>query len=345
MNDTGRRYLVTGASGFIGGHVCEALLRRGATVRAMVRASSDTRHLAGLGVELCQAELGDAASLERACAGVDVVIHTAAAVGSFGEWQHFYETGVVGTERLLAAAAHQRVGRFVHVSSIAAYGLRGGRVDEDTPFDLAPERWNHYVREKVMSEQRVWAAHAAGKVAATVVRPSVVIGARDRNAVPRMADLLRLPVAGLPGRPHFRFPVVTIADCVDAIVRAAGSEIAVGRAYNVSGARPIALAEIYGLIARHAGLPAPRLYVPTALALPLTGALEAVWKLLRRAGEPIATRIAIVVSGYDYEVDCSRAARELGWYADGSYEAAIVAALARPGQAPRGAAADLAAAE
>ena len=52
--------------------------------------------------------------------------------------------------------------------------------------------------------------------------------------------------------------------------------------------------------------------------------------LLRRPGEPVATRIAIVVSGYDYQIDCSRARRELGWSATGSYEAAIVAGLAQP---------------
>ena len=176
------------------------------------------------------------------------------------------------------------------------------------------------------------ACRSAGTVAATVIRPSVVIGARDRNAVPRMADLLRLPVAALPGRPDHRFPVVTIDDCTEAIVRAAASEVAVGRAYNVSGAEPISLAAIYGLVARHAGLPEPRLYAPTALMLPLIGGLEAAWKLLRRPGEPIATRIAIVVSGYDYEIECSRAEEELGWRGDGSYEDAIVAALAAPGQ-------------
>lgn len=338
MNDTPKRILVTGASGFIGGHVCEALIRSGARVRAMVRATSDTSHLDGLDLELCRGELGDAASLQRACEGMDLVIHTAAAVGSFGEWAHFHETGVLGTERLLAAAQQQGVRRFVHVSSIAVYGFRphGRRLDEDAPFDVRPQRWNHYVREKVMSEESVWAAHAAGKIEATVLRPSVVIGARDRNAVPRMADLLRLPIAGLPGRPELRFPVVTIEDCVAAIVRAAYSEAAAGRAYNVSGARSIALAEIYGLVAKHAGLRAPGLYVPTAVALPLTGALEAVWKLLGKAGEPIATRIAIVLSGYDYDIDCGRAERELGWRADGSYEAAIVAALAAPSATERG---------
>lgn len=333
MIEPNERILVTGASGFIGGHVCEALLRRGARVRAMVRANSDVSHLSSLKVELCRADLVDPASLERACEGVQRIVHTAAAVGSFGEWSHFYELGVRGTERMLAAAERHGVRRFVHVSSIAAYGLKdhGRRVDEAAPFDLNPPRWNHYVREKVMSEQSVWAAHDAGKIEATVVRPSVVIGARDRNAVPRMADLLRLPVSGLPGRPNFRFPVVTIEDCVDAIVRATESEVAIGRAYNVSGP-PITLSEIYGLIARHAGLPAPSFYAPTAVALPLTGALEAAWKLLRRPGEPIATRIAIVVSGYDYEIDCSRARRELGWRPGGSFEDAVVAALAVPGQ-------------
>ena len=338
LSDTRKTYLVTGASGFIGGHLCEALCKAGARVRAMVRETSDTTHLDGLDLELCRAELGDSDSLDRACDGVDIVIHTAAAVGSFGEWAHFHETGVLGTQRLIAAAERHRVARFVHVSSIAVYGFRphGRRLAEDAPFDRRPQRWNHYVREKVLSEELVWAAHAAGKISATVLRPAVVIGARDRNAVPRMADLLRLPVSGLPGRPSNRFPVVTIDDCVDAIVRAAAVEAAVGRAYNVSGARSIGLAEIYGLVAKHAGLRAPGLYLPTALVLPLTGALEAAWKLLGKAGEPIATRIAIVLSGYDYDIDCDRALRELGWRADGDYEAAIVAALALPNPAGRG---------
>lgn len=338
MSLTHLSILVTGASGFIGGHACAALLREGARVRAMVRRTSDTSHLAGLGVELCHADLSDPESLTRACEGIDLIVHTAAAVGSFGAWEHFHEVGVLGTKRLLEAAQRRGVRRMIHISSIAAYGLKdhGGPVDEDTPLDEHPQRWNHYVREKVLSEQLVWQAHEAGSIAATILRPSVVIGARDRNAVPRMADLLRLPIAGLPGRPTHRFPVVTIDDCVDAIVRAARSDAAIGRAYNVSGARPIELAEIYGLVARHAGLSAPRLYVPTAVALPLTGALEAVWRWLGRDGEPIATRIAIVVSGYDYEIDTSRARAGFGWRADGSYERAIVAALSEPGVGPRG---------
>jgi nucleoside-diphosphate-sugar epimerase len=333
-----KRILVTGASGFIGGHVCEALAGMGLHVRAMARSNSDVGQLSGVDVELCRADLRDPASLERACAGMDLVVHCAAAVGSFGEWEHFHEIGVLGTGRLIDAAARAGARRFVHVSSIAAYGLRdhGRALDEDCPHDERPQAWNHYVREKVMSEQLVWQAHEAGRIQATCIRPSVVIGARDRNAVPRLADLLRLPIVALPGKPDHRFPVVTIEDCVDAIVRAARDEAAIGRAYNVSGEQPIRVAEVFRLVAQHAGLAAPRLYLPTAMMLPLVGGLEAVWKWLGRAGEPVATRIAIVVSGYDYAIDCSRAQRELGWRAKGSYEAAIVAALAEPSRVAPG---------
>jgi nucleoside-diphosphate-sugar epimerase len=332
MNVKRERVLVTGASGFIGGHVCAALVAQGMRVRAMVRQTSDVAHLESLGVELAHGDVTDAASMQRACVGVDLIVHCAAAVGSFGEWAHFYETGVLGTQRLLDAAVEAGVRRFVHISSIAAYGLRdhGRPVDEDTPFDEHPQAWNHYVREKVASEHLVWRAHAEKRIQVTCIRPSVVIGARDRNAIPRLVELLRLPIVALPGGPDLHFPVVTIEDCVDLIVRAVNDERAIGRAYNAAGEQPIRVADFFGFVAKHAGLPAPRLYLPTAALLPMVGALEAAWKLLRKSGEPVATRIAIVVSGYDYAIDCGRAQRELGWRARGDYEAAIAAALAEP---------------
>lgn len=329
---------MTGASGFIGGHACHALVRSGARVRAMVRKTSDVRQLQGAELEIFHADLGDQESLDRACQGMDAIVHTAATVGSFGEWAHFYEVGVRGTERLIEAAHRAGARRFIHLSSIAAYGLKdhGGRVDEDTPFDHAPQPWNHYVREKVMSEQVLWAAHEAGKIQATSLRPSVVIGARDRNAVPRLVELLRLPVTALPGKSHNHFPVVTVEDCVDAIVRAVQQDASIGRAYNVSGNHRVGLGDFFGYIAKHARLRPPRFYLPTEVMLPAVGLLEEAWKRLGRAGEPVATRIAIVVSGYDYDIDCSRTQRELGWSADGSYEAAIRAALEKPSDTKHG---------
>lgn len=333
-----KRILVTGASGFIGGHVCEALVARGAKVRAMVRRTSDVSQLEGTGVELAYADMSDVAGMERACRDIDVVVHTAAAVGSFGEWEHFYETGVLGTQRLVDAAAKCGATRFVHISSIAVYGFHQhkGRVNEDFPFDPKPQGWNHYVREKIMSEELLWKAHAAGRIQATSIRPVIVIGARDRNALPRLVELLNLPVTALPGGPELHFPVVCIEDCVDAIVRSVFNDASIGRAYNVSGDERIKLGDFFGLLAKHVKRPPPKLYLPTAIVTPAVGALEGIWKLLRRPGEPITTRIAIVLAGYDYDIDCTRTQRELGWSAKGSYEAAIVAGLAVPSKVKPG---------
>jgi nucleoside-diphosphate-sugar epimerase len=340
MSESKKRVLVTGASGFIGGHTCEALLRAGYRVRALMRRTSDVSHLDGLDVERAFGDLSDAASLRRACEGVDVVVHTAAPVGSFGEWEHFHEVGVLGTQRLIEAAHGAGATRFVHVSSIAVYGFKAHdtRPHEDTPFELQTESWNHYVREKVMAEQLLWKAHEEGKIRATAIRPVVVIGARDRNAVPRLVDLLRLPVTALPGKASNHFPVITIDDCVDAIVRAVENDASIGRAYNVSGDERIRLDDFFALIAKHASLAAPRLYLPTGLMVAAVGLLEWVWKRLRRAGEPVATRIAIVVSGFDYDIDCTRTQRELGWSAKGSYDAAIAAAMAQASATERGSA-------
>ncbi len=329
MAQQAKRILVTGASGFIGGHVCEALLARGAKVRAMVRRSSDVSQLTRLGVELAYADLGDVEGMKRACEDIDVVVHTAAAVGSYGEWEHFYETGVLGTERLIEAAHERGATRFVHISSIAVYGFKQhtGPVSEDAPFDLKPQSWNHYVREKVMSEQVLWKAHQEKKIQATSIRPVIVVGERDRNALPRLVELLNLPVTALPGNPSLRFPIVCIEDCVDAIVRAVYDDASIGRSYNVAGDPHITLGDFFALLAKHARRPAPRLYLPTGLVTPAVGLLEAAWKLLRRPGEPITTRIAIVLAGYDYDIDCSRTKRELGWRPAGDYEKAIIAGL------------------
>jgi nucleoside-diphosphate-sugar epimerase len=98
----------------------------------------------------------------------------------------------------------------------------------------------------------------------------------------------------------------------------------------------VGLGDFFGYIAKHARLRPPRFYLPTEVMLPAVGLLEEAWKRLGRAGEPVATRIAIVVSGYDYDIDCSRTQRELGWSADGSYEAAIRAALEKPSDTKHG---------
>src|SRR5205085_5431083 len=114
--------VVTGATGLLGSHIALALTERGEQVRALARSDRNTEFLRHLGVELVHADLLQPDSLQAAVAGADVVYHCAARVGNWGTWKQFREDIVDSTGNLLAASARAGVGRFLHVSSLSAYG-------------------------------------------------------------------------------------------------------------------------------------------------------------------------------------------------------------------------------
>src|SRR4249920_3785472 len=116
--------LVTGGTGFIGANVVRELLRAGATVRVLARASSDRRALVDLPVEIAEGDLLDRTSLSRAVTGVREVYHVAA---DYRLWapdpREIYRANVEGTRAILEAAAGAGVHRIVHTSSVGALGL------------------------------------------------------------------------------------------------------------------------------------------------------------------------------------------------------------------------------
>src|SRR5438552_52487 len=114
-----RLNLVTGATGLLGSHICEQLTARGERVRGLVRPTSDTTLLRSFGVELVEGDLQVATSLQRAVAGADIVYHCAARVGDFGTWKQFQAENIDATRNLLDACKAARVGRVLHVSSVA----------------------------------------------------------------------------------------------------------------------------------------------------------------------------------------------------------------------------------
>jgi len=317
--------LVTGASGFIGGHIVEVLKAEGHQVFALVRATSKTSHLKQTGAELIIGDVTDRDSLVRACRGMDWVFHTAALVEIVGRWQDFYQVGVKGTSNLVEAAAGAQVSRFVHFSSMVVCGTRpGGRsYNEETPYDSRVEPWNHYVREKILSEQVVLEAHRAGRIRATVIRPSIVIGPRDRSIVPRLIRLMRSPAACTVGDGTNKVAFVVVEELAATSVKAAGSEVAEGRVYNLSGRDTILQKDMARIITEAAGLRFPKYAIPKGLAMASAALLENLWKLVGARQEPIITRMGIALAAEDWNVDCSRARQELGWVGDSNYKDAI----------------------
>ena len=173
-----RLTLVTGATGLLGNNVVRRLLDRGRAVRVLVRETSDPRALEGLDVETVQGDVCDAKSVERACAGVVCVIHSAGYVQiGRSHLDRHRQVNVEGTRHVAESA--RRVGaRLIHVSSADALGVdpSGAPADEETPLsDSLPVP---YVLTKREAEQVVLDEVAKG-LDAVIVNPALMLGPWD----------------------------------------------------------------------------------------------------------------------------------------------------------------------
>lgn len=219
------RWLLTGATGFIGLTLAERLRVRGHAVRALVRASSRVAELEGLGVELSRGDVTDPRSLPAAVEGCDAVVHLAGLTKALGP-EAYRRVNVLGARHLaLACVAARPRPLLVLVSSLAAAGpAQAGRPrrEEDAPAPVSA-----YGRSKLEGENEVRAL--AGRLEATVVRPPIVYGPRDREMLPPLFRMARLGVVVKAGFGDKRYSVVHVEDLAEGILAAADRGRRLGR--------------------------------------------------------------------------------------------------------------------
>jgi len=325
------RALITGASGLVGSHLVERLLRDGWTLRALVRDRARAGWLVSQGVELRDGDTRDRAAFARAAEGVQYVFHCAAAITPRGGWEAFRAPNIDGTANAVAAAAHAGA-RLLHLSSVAVYGpdgrralLRGAGLQELQPFLPVPDdAW--YARSKRESETLVMDAHRDGRVWATAVRPCVIYGPRDRQFVPRAATLLRLPLVPRLGG-EATLSIVHARSVAEVAVRAATSEVAGGRAYNVTNDPPITVREFYEAAQAGLGIRARWLPIPAALITGAMGGIGAALRALRIPGAALLNARALDFVLADNPFSSERARIELGWTSSIDPRAAIAEAF------------------
>jgi nucleoside-diphosphate-sugar epimerase len=304
------RVLVTGATGFIGRHVAEALVERGHDVRCVVRRPEKAAPLAARGMDVVPGDLTDAASLKAAAHGRDTLVHAAAQAGDWAGRRAYEDANVAGTRNLLDAAEAMGAARVVHVSSVAVYGRRRGRVDEGAPYERTGDG---YTDTKIAAEQLVFERHRAGRLRCSVVRPCIVYGPYDWKFVPRVAEGLEGGRVPLIARGAHRAPIVSVSDVADLVMECALQSSALGEAFNCASTEVVSWKRLFDEIAQLLGARVPRWSVPFRVAYGAGAVLEALYRLAGSSTPPVITRFAAEVLGTAVEYDVSKAERLLGW--------------------------------
>jgi farnesol dehydrogenase len=327
--------LITGATGFLGRrlvaelaprHELRVLVRpgrlgevaaaaRGGGVGAAGAAALGRGGAFPAGVEVAAGDVTDAASLRRAAAGCEAVVHAAALVKILAPAAEFDRVNVGGLENVLAAAAAAGAAKVVYVSSFMALGPSeggpGGVLDESA--DGGDRAWiNSYERTKAQADRLARRAIAAGQPLA-VVYPGVIYGPGEMTegnlVVRHVLDLVHRRLPALIGSPARRWCYVFVDD----VARGIGQVLERARpgARYVLGGENVALGDFYRVVEELSGVPVPRRRLPDGVAKAL-GAVQKGWATVRRS-TPALTPDLVEVYRHDWAYSSARAAAEIGY--------------------------------
>ena len=257
------KVLVTGATGFTGGHLATTLANRGYHVRALVRPRSVARFegsaAARAGVHACPGDLTDASALRNAAKGVDVVYHIAATYREAGQPDAAYrDVNVRGTQNVLDAALNGGARRVVHCSTGGVHGhIERPPADEDAPF--APG--DIYQETKLEAESLAREYGRTHTIEVVIARPIGIYGPGDTRFLKMFRGLSRGRFPMLGSGDAF-YHLTYIDDLVEGFRLCGEVPGAAGRTYILAGPRYTTLRELVALIANELGVKPPRVHLP-----------------------------------------------------------------------------------
>jgi len=301
--------LVTGATGFVGSRLVEALVQRGQSVACLIRKSSNPQFLQTLPVRLIEGDLESPAAIHGALRGIETVYHVAGSIKAANR-DSYFRVNQIGTRRLLEALAEGSPGlkRFIHVSSLAAAGP--SPADRGLTEDVKPNPISWYGESKLESERE--ALRYAGTFRVTILRPSAVYGPRDRETL----AIFRMVKGGClltPGRFTRRFSLIYVDDLITALMSAGEQDTPSGEVFFVSRPEMYTWEQVGAAIALALGRKCRRIAFPAQLAL-VAGAAGDLWARLSGRPATINSQKIKELLQPSWLCDSSKASRRLGFH-------------------------------
>jgi nucleoside-diphosphate-sugar epimerase len=293
-------------------------------VWVLARTYQSVMHLQNLGAHIVEGDVRRWSSLRQAARGKDVVLHCAGKVEPAGRWIDFLEVNVLGTERVIQAAIEQGVRRIVHVSSIGIYGPRpeGTVISEDEGYDPNPGARGFYTRSKIEADQMALWYAAERSAPVMVIRPGTIYGPGGKGGLVR-AGVRRGRLNIIFGDGHNLLPLVYVENVVDALVCAARSEAADGRAYNIVDDDEVSQRLYVECMGRALGMQQSSVYLPLPIVRTLAAGMDFARAALRGRRSPQGLFHRISRSLQSVQYDTSRAKEELVWLPRVGFEEAL----------------------
>lgn len=318
------RVMLTGATGFIGSHIARAFCENQVEVGCLVRNTSSLANLEGLPVELRTADLRNTGDLTRAFSGYDWVIHNAAKVSDWGDYEEFYQTTVTGTVNVLTACVQAGIKNILMTGSNSVYGEEDSPIikDEDSPYNSHykyfgdsrfPCKLNYYRDTKALAKKEALAFAARHNLNLTIIEPVWVYGERELNT--GFYEYLKTAKTGIPfvpGSKHNKFHVIYAVDLARAYFLAYTKQPAGQNCILIGNEQAESMDRIYELFCSAAGVKKPG-NLPKALTYPVGLLMELFYTVVKASNPPLLTRGRVNMFYDNIEFSVEKAERILGF--------------------------------
>ena len=251
--------LVTGATGFTGGHLVNNLLNHNYQVRILAQTSSNIEKFKNKPVEIFLGRLQNKDHMFKAVEGVDVVFHVAALYRAANlPDSAYWEVNVIGTQNVLDAALYHNVKRFVHCSTGGVHGhIEHPPANEDAPFSPG----DVYQDSKAEGEKLAMYYFKEKGLPVSVIRPTGIYGPGDTRML-KMYRMIQDKKFIMFGKGAVNYHLTYVTDTVEGLRLAAEKEVALGQAYLIAGEEYTTLLEFAQTVARVLNVPIPKIKLP-----------------------------------------------------------------------------------
>jgi dihydroflavonol-4-reductase len=305
------KYLITGATGFIGPHLVKKLVSEGHSCRCLVRKSSNVEVLTKLGVELVEGDITRAETLKGIADGTDRVLHMATLghMSNFTVTESMFEAiNVQGTLHIMKEALKARVQRIVHCSTVAAMGICA---DVPATEESSCNPHHAYGRSKLKAEHKIRGLIAEKALPAVIIRFSMVYGPGDPRDILKLTRLTKKGLFPKIGNKPKLTPLIHVDDAVKGLLLAA-EKGRVGEVYLLTNPDSLPFDDIRKILQQALEVRRFPLYVPEWAALTVASLSEKIFPVIGKT--PPVSRKNIESTLADRVFSIEKAKNELGFH-------------------------------